>query len=67
MNVLTFYDDQLLLNVKRAKGCLKLKLKIRCEAPNGVLVYIDDEMASLMRDAGLDTLPLAIESDQITC
>ena len=65
MNVLTFYDDQLLLNVKRAKELFKKlsKLKIRCEAPNGVtLVYIDDEMASLMRDAGFDTLPLAIES-----
>lgn len=65
MNVLTFYDDQLLLNVKRAKELFRglAKLKIRCEAPNGVtLVYIDDEMAHLMRDAGFDTLPLAIES-----
>ena len=65
MNVLTFYDDQLLLIVKRAKELFKelAKLNIRCEAPNGVtLVYIDDEMAGLMRDAGFDTLPLAIES-----
>lgn len=65
LNVLTFYDDQLLLNVKRAKELFRKlsKFKIRCEAPNGVtLVYIDDEMASLMKDAGFDTLPLAIES-----
>ena len=65
LNVLTFYDDQLLLNVKRAKDLFRKlsKFKIRCEAPNGVtLVYIDDEMASLMKDAGFDTLPLAIES-----
>lgn len=65
LNVLTFYDDQLLLNVKRAKELFRKlsKFKIRCEAPNGVtLVYIDDEMASLMKAAGFDTLPLAIES-----
>ena len=65
LNVLTFYDDQLLLNVKRAKELFRKlsKFKIRCEAPNGVtLVYIDDEMASLMKEAGFDTLPLAIES-----
>ena len=65
LNVLTFYDDQLLLNVNRAKDLFKklAKLNIRCEAPNGVtLVYIDDEMAGLMSDAGFDTLPLAIES-----
>lgn len=65
LNVLTFYDDQLLLNTKRAKELFRklAELKIRCEAPNGVtLVYIDDEMASLMKEAGFDTLPLAIES-----
>ena len=65
LNVLTFYDDQLLLNTKRAKELFRklADLKIRCEAPNGVtLVYIDDEMANLMREAGFDTLPLAIES-----
>jgi radical SAM superfamily enzyme YgiQ (UPF0313 family) len=65
MNVLTFYDDQLLLNTQRAKELFRrlAPFNIRLEAPNGVtLVYIDEEMAGLMRKAGFDTLPLAIES-----
>lgn len=65
MNVLTIYDDQLLLNASRAKELFRrlVPYKLRIEMPNGVtLVFIDDEMAHLMRQAGVDTIPLAIES-----
>jgi anaerobic magnesium-protoporphyrin IX monomethyl ester cyclase len=65
MNVLTIYDDQLLFNKKRAKEIFRqlAQFKIRIECPNGLSVaFIDDEMAALMRAAGLDTISLAIES-----
>lgn len=65
MNVLTIYDDQLLFNKDRAKLLFKelAQFKIRVECPNGLsLAYIDDEMAQLMKNAGMDTLYLAIES-----
>ncbi len=65
LNVLTFYDDQLLLHTERAKELFRrlAPFNIRVEAPNGVtLAYIDDEMAYLMKQAGFDTIPLAIES-----
>ena len=65
LNVLTFYDDQLLLDTERAKELFRrlAPFNIRVEAPNGVtLAYIDDEMARLMKQAGFDTIPLAIES-----
>jgi anaerobic magnesium-protoporphyrin IX monomethyl ester cyclase len=65
LTVLTIYDDQLLMNKQRAKELfLKLApLKIRVEMPNGVtLSYIDEEMAFLMKQAGVDTIFLAIES-----
>lgn len=65
MNVLTIYDDQLLMDMPRAKELFRrlAEFKLRLETPNGVtVVFIDDEMASLMKQAGLDTLPLAIES-----
>jgi radical SAM superfamily enzyme YgiQ (UPF0313 family) len=65
MNVLTFYDDQLLLNQDRAKELFRrlVPFNLRIEMPNGVtLVYIDDELASLMKSAGVDTIFLAIES-----
>lgn len=65
MNVLTLYDDQILLNRPRAKEFFRrlAPFEIRLEAPNGLSVaFIDREMASLMREAGLDTVPLAIES-----
>ena len=64
-NVLTFYDDQLLLNVPRIKELLRrlIPFKLRLEAPNGVTaVFIDDEMAMLMREAGFDSISLAVES-----
>jgi len=65
MNVLTIYDDQLLLNHKRAKEFFRIlsKYKLRVETPNGLTVaYIDEEMAALMKAAGMDTVQLAIES-----
>jgi radical SAM superfamily enzyme YgiQ (UPF0313 family) len=65
MNVLTIYDDQLLLNKKRAKEIFRqlAQFDLRIECPNGLSVaFIDDEMAALMRNAGLDTAVLAIES-----
>jgi anaerobic magnesium-protoporphyrin IX monomethyl ester cyclase len=65
MNVLTIYDDQLLSNKERAKELFRqlAQFKLRIECPNGLSVaFIDDEMASLMRSAGMDTAILAIES-----
>lgn len=65
MNVLTIYDDQLLLDTARAKELFRrlAPFKLRVEMPNGVTaVFIDDEMASLMKQAGVDTVPLALES-----
>ena len=65
MNVLTIYDDQLLLNHKRAKEFFSIlsKYNLRVETPNGLTAaYIDDEMAALMKAAGMDTVQLAIES-----
>lgn len=65
LNVLTIYDDQLLLNRDRAKDLFRklAQFNIRIEMPNGVTMsYIDEEMAYLMRRAGVDTIFLAIES-----
>lgn len=65
LTVLTIYDDQILMNKKRAKELFTLlgKLNIRIEMPNGVtLSYIDEEMAKILKSAGVDTLFLAIES-----
>lgn len=65
MNVLTFYDDQILYNLKRAKELFKAlsKYKLRIEMPNGISVaYIDEELVDLMWEAGVDTVYLAIES-----
>ena len=64
LSVLTIYDDQILMNRARAKELFaKLApLDIRVEMPNGVtLSYIDEELATLMKAAGVDTLFLAIE------
>lgn len=65
MEVLTIYDDQLLFNKKRAKELFRrlAPFNLRIEAPNGVSVaFIDEELAGLMRAAGMDTIYLAIES-----
>jgi anaerobic magnesium-protoporphyrin IX monomethyl ester cyclase len=64
LSVLTIYDDQILMNKPRAKEFFAAlaPLNIRVEMPNGVtLSYIDEEMAALMKAAGVDTLYLAIE------
>lgn len=65
MKILTIYDDQLLFNKKRAKQLFRelAQFNLRIECPNGLSVaYIDDEMAKLMKNAGMDTVCLAIES-----
>jgi len=64
LSVLTIYDDQILMNRARAKELFSklAPLKIRIEMPNGVtLSYIDEELAGLMKAAGVDTIFLAIE------
>lgn len=64
LGVLTVYDDQILMNRARAKELFRklAPLNIRIEMPNGVtLSYIDEEMAALMKAAGVDTIFLAIE------
>ncbi|MBV9260931.1 MAG: radical SAM protein, partial [Pseudolabrys sp.] len=53
------------LNHKRAKDFFRVlaKYNLRVETPNGLTVaYIDEEMAQLMKAAGMDTILLAIES-----
>lgn len=65
MNILTIYDDQLLIDRKRAKELFSrlVEFNLRIEMPNGVtLAYIDEELAALMRQAGVRTIFLAIES-----
>lgn len=65
LNILTIYDDQILFNRPRAKEFFRrlAEFKIRVETPNGLSVaFIDEEMAVLMKGAGIDTVPLAIES-----
>lgn len=65
MTVLTIYDDQLLSNQDRAKEIFRrlAQFNLRIECPNGLSVaFIDDEMAYLMKKAGMDTVALAIES-----
>ena len=64
MNILTIYDDQLLMNKKRAKELFRrlIPYKLRIECPNGLSVaFIDDEIAYLMKKAGMDTIILAVE------
>ena len=64
LSVLTIYDDQILMNRVRAKELFSklAALNIRIEMPNGVtLSYIDEELAELMKKAGVDTIFLAIE------
>nr|VFJ96099.1 MAG: Radical SAM superfamily enzyme YgiQ, UPF0313 family [Candidatus Kentron sp. LFY] len=65
MNVLTIYDDQILLDKERAKHLFRelAQFNFRIECPNGLSVaFMDDELIKLMRDAGMDTVFLAIES-----
>ena len=65
MNILTIYDDQLLIDRPRAKELFNklAKFNLRIEMPNGItMVFIDEELAYLMKRAGVDTVFLAIES-----
>ena len=65
MNLLTIYDEQLLLNKKRAKELFRelTQFNLRIDTPNGLsIAFIDDEMAYLMKKAGFDTAVLAVES-----
>ena len=65
MNLLTIYDEQLLLNKERAKELFKqlAQFNLKIDTPNGLsIAFIDDEMAYLMKKAGFDTAVLAIES-----
>lgn len=65
MNTLTIYDDQLLFNKERAKQLFRelAQFNLRIECPNGLSVtFMDEELIKLMRNAGMDTVCLAIES-----
>jgi len=65
MDVLTIYDDQILLNKERAKQLFRelAQFNLRIECPNGLSVaFMDEELIKLMRRAGMDTVNLAIES-----
>lgn len=65
MNTLLIEDDNFLFNKERAKNILKelASFNIKIEFPNGLMVSsIDEEIAKLMRCAGVTTVPLAIES-----
>ena len=64
MDVLTIYDDQLLIDKPRAKRLFRAlsMFDLRIEMPNGLSpAFIDEEMAFVMRMAGVDTVYLAIE------
>jgi radical SAM superfamily enzyme YgiQ (UPF0313 family) len=65
MNVLTFYDDQILYDGQRALE-LFTRLKpygLRIEMPNGVNVAgLNEPVIKAMREAGVDTIYLALES-----
>lgn len=65
MNVLLIEDDHFLSNKKRAIRILTefIRRKIRIEFPNGIAVYaIDDEIGRLLKEAGVTTVQLAVES-----
>lgn len=65
LTVLMIEDDHFFHDVSRAKEILRrvIDLDIRIEFPNGVAVYaIDDEVASLFKQAGVSTVALAVES-----
>jgi anaerobic magnesium-protoporphyrin IX monomethyl ester cyclase len=65
MNVLTICDDQFLVNMKRAKEIFRrlADLNIKVECLQGVSVgFIDEEMADLMKAAGMSRIVLPIES-----
>jgi len=65
MNVLLIEDDHFLSDQKRAVEILAQlsKRNIRIEFPNGMAVYaIDEEVGRLLKEAGVTTVQLAVES-----
>lgn len=65
LTILLIEDDHFFFDVRRAKEILKrlAELQIRIEFPNGIAVYaIDDEVARLLKAAGVSTVALAVES-----
>lgn len=65
INVLLIEDDHFLSDKERAKTILKKlhEYDIKVEFPNGIAVYaIDNEVGYLLRQAGVTTISLAIES-----
>lgn len=65
MNVLLIEDDHFLFDKKRASQILLelSKRNIRIEFPNGMAVYaIDDEIGKKLKNAGVTTVQLAVES-----
>ncbi len=65
MNILTFCDDQLMCNMKRTKELFRrlIQFHIRIEVYQGIAVgFIDEEMVSLMKDAGIVKVMLNIEN-----
>ncbi len=65
MNILTMYDDQIFFNKKRAKKLFRaltqFDLKVECSSGLSP-AFMDEELIRLMRDAGMDSASLAIES-----
>jgi radical SAM superfamily enzyme YgiQ (UPF0313 family) len=65
MEVLAIDDDHFLSDRERAKKILNrlIDYNIRIEFPNGIAVYaLDDEIAQLLKRAGVTTISLAVES-----
>lgn len=65
VQVLLIEDDHFLCNKKRAKDILKKlsEFNLKIEFPNGIAVYgIDEEIGKLLKEAGVTTISLAVES-----
>jgi anaerobic magnesium-protoporphyrin IX monomethyl ester cyclase len=65
IDVLLIEDDHFLFNKDRAKLILReiCQFGIKVEFPNGIAVYaIDEEIGALLKEAGVSTISLAIES-----
>lgn len=65
MNVLLIEDDNFLYKKERALEILNAikDFNIKIEFPNGVAVYgVDDDISKAFYDAGVEVVPLAVES-----
>lgn len=65
IDVLLIEDDHFLSDRQRAKAILKeiARHQLKVEFPNGIAVYgIDEEIGALLKEAGVTTISLAIES-----